>query len=811
MARLEVDQERYQDLGPLGRGGMAEVRRVRDRRMGRTVAMKRMLGTLLGDPGARQRFLHEARITASLQHPGIPAVHDVGDPADGLPWFTMKQVHGRTFGAIIAELHRPTSPVEELTLGRVIDALLKACDAVAYAHSRGVIHRDIKPANLMAGRFGEVYVMDWGLAIQRDEVAAMPNSWREDAILAGPPALDARHVESLPTRIDEDEAGLVGTLAYMSPEQALGDGGAITERSDVYALGAVLYELMAGRPAFAGTPGEVWTAIVTTGPRPLGGLGPSPHRPDELCAICQRAMQLDPGDRFEDAGALATALRAWLDGTRRRDKATGLVGDADRMWLEIEESRQRAASLAREAERLLEGIEPHHDVERKAPVWELQDEAAQIERKAAVLEVTWQQTLRSALNEVPDFEPAHERLADYYRSRHEALERARDHEGASGVEVLLRAHDRGLHATYLQGEVSLDLVTSPPGAEIALSRFEPWRRRLVAQPTGLVLTSPARDVRLPVGSYLAVITKPGFETVRYPILLRRGERWTGVRPGATEPLAIELPPMGSLDADDVYVPAGPFQCGGDPSAIDGLPAGTCWIDAFVTRRFPVTNREYGEFLTDLARTGGLDAALRHAPKPPKGREQGEVGLWCRDSDGRFIIGATVEDGERLARRPINLVDWHDARAYAAWLAARDGLPWRLPSELEWEKAARGVDGRFLPWGDVFDHAHACVVHSQVGRPDAVDVEAFDLDESPYGVRGLAGNVRDWCLDRWDRSGPAIVDGILTIAEAPDSDDGFRAVRGGAWTAVAEHVRMASRFGALPRDRFRGQGFRLARG
>ena len=127
-----------------------------------------------------------------------------------------------------------------------------------------------------------------------------------------------------------------------------------------------------------------------------------------------------------------------------------------------------------------------------------------------------------------------------------------------------------------------------------------------------------------------------------------------------------------------------------------------------------------------------------------------------------------------------------------------------------EKAARGVDGRYLPWGDFFEHTYACVVDSRDGPPGPTSVRHFPIDESPYGVRGMAGNVRDWCLDRWERDGPEVVDGVLRWVSAPPDDPGFRSVRGGAWTAVAERVRMASRFAAKPDDRFRGQGFRLAR-
>ncbi len=789
--------ERYRDLGLLGRGGMAEVRRVRDLHMRRVVAMKIMARDLVTEKAARERFLHEARVTGSLQHPSIPPVHEVGETADGRPWFTMKQVKGRTFGGVIEALHGRSNG-EQPSLESVVNALLKACDAVAYAHSRGIIHRDLKPDNLMVGRFGEVYVMDWGLALRRDVTRTARDF--DEALLAGPPGISSDGDDTMPTRPDDSDDGIAGTLAYMSPEQAA--GGGVAEPSDVYALGAVLYEVMAGFPPFSGSPREIWTAIFRAPPVPLHELAPGPTRPADLQQICERAMRREPGDRYPHAGALADALRGWLDGTRRRERARHLVSEADALWQSIEEQRAAARALAERAASLLRPIRPYDPIEQKAPGWALQDHAAQIERTAAVDEVMWQQLLRSALNELPDWPPAHERLADYYRAKHEEREFLRDAEGAARAEALLRTHDRGLHAAYLRAEGRLTLHTDPPGAEATILRFERDQRRLTARPCGSAVT-PMDAAVLPAGSYVIELRLDGHPPVRYPVFLERDRAWTGTPPGAGAPVPIAIPPAGALGPDDIYIPAGPFMSGGDPKAVEALRADRPWLDAFVIRRFPVTQGEYLAFLNDLIAAGRDDEALRRAPKPPAGREQDEVCLWIRDTAGRFQL-----EDERQAQLPVVLVDWFDAVAYAAWLADRTGTPWRLPSELEWEKAARGVDGRFLPWGDDFEHTYACIVHSSENVPGPVPVDSYPIDESPYGVRGLAGNVRDWCLDRWHRDGPALTAGRLVLPDTPD-DDSFRSSRGGAWTAVAEHVRMASRFAAKPTERFRGQGFRLA--
>ncbi|MCB9553405.1 MAG: serine/threonine protein kinase [Myxococcales bacterium] len=158
--------DRYEDLGLIGRGGQGEVRRVRDHKLGRELAMKILRP--MPSPKARARFRLETAITVALQHPGIVPVYDRGITGDGRPWYTMKIVEGRQFVDCILATHRETDPA--WTLRRLVDAFCRVCEAVAFAHEQGVVHRDLKPQNVMVGRFGEVVVMDWGLA-----------RWMEDA------------------------------------------------------------------------------------------------------------------------------------------------------------------------------------------------------------------------------------------------------------------------------------------------------------------------------------------------------------------------------------------------------------------------------------------------------------------------------------------------------------------------------------------------------------------------------------------------------------------------------------------------------
>jgi serine/threonine-protein kinase len=159
---------------------------------------------------------------------------------------------------------------------------------------------------------------------------------------------------------------------------------------------------------------------------------------------------------------------------------------------------------------------------------------------------------------------------------------------------------------------------------------------------------------------------------------------------------------------------------------------------------------------------------------------------------------------------VAFVSWHGALGYARWLAARTGKPWRLLNELEWEKAARGVDGRRVPWGDFVDPTFACMLGSHPGVPGRLPVDGYPVDESPYGARGMAGNVRDWCVNVWKPDGPEVRGGVAQVEAAEGGDPALRAARGGSWTTAPNLCRLAGRFAAEPAERFGGLGFRLAR-
>ena len=795
----------YESSELLGVGGMGEVWRVYDPSLNRHLALKSLRPHLCTDPILEARFLGEARLTAQLQHPGVIPVHTTGALADGRRYFTMKEVSGRNLREIIRELHRRSqkgrwsTTADGWSLNRLLATFYQVCQTLAYAHQRGVIHRDIKPSNVMMGAFGEVYVMDWGLA-------------RVDGKDGQRPSRSDREEDSELTVWGE----VPGTPAYMSPEQIVGDTSAIGPASDVYALGALLYEILSGQPPYGrGRPQDI-IRLAKAGPPPPPGRAdpdrPSLPIPDGLEAVCMQALSRDPQERFSDAGVLAQEIGAWLDGARRREQAQALVITADVLHAQARQRREDAVTLRAEAAAILATVKPYEAVEGKRPGWEKQDAADSLDQTAQREEVEVVQTLRAALYQDPEHTEAHERLALHYAAAHRKAEAEQDTRRAQALEILLRDHDRGAHRAYLRGDGRLSLVTDPPGATARLYRYERWQRRQVASFIRELGPTPLRDIVLPRGSYMLTLQAPGRVQVRYPVCIGREQVWDGVRPGETDAHPIALPPAGALGQDDVYVPAGWFLSGADPAAGASLPRRWLWCAGFVMKRFPVTNAEYIAFLNDLVAWGKEAEALRWAPRERSGASGGPGALiYGRDAAGRFILVPDTDGDQWEADWPVLKVGWDGAGAYARWRSIKTGESWRLPGEFEWEKAARGVDGRFYPWGDFLDPTFCCMQDShppQRRLPSAVS--GFPLDVSPYGVRGMGGNARDWCLDPWRPEGARVSDGSLAPPPISAGQIERRVCRGGAWWQRAEHARIAARVGVRASLRDVGISFRLVR-
>ncbi len=292
-------RQRYHVVGEVGQGGMGEVVCAHDGELDRDVAMKMLRAQRARDSEAVSRFFDEARATARLEHPNIVPIHEVGYNPAGVPYFTMRLVRGKTIRELIDELRQGDARAHErLHFVRRLQIVQAVCDALSYAHAQSILHRDIKPANVMVGEFGEVVVMDWGLAKQLGPEA-----------VTSPISRSGRRVTGRGT--------VLGTPAYMPPEQAGGDTSAMDERSDVYALGALMYELFTLQPPHAGTSTiEVLASVIArdpVAPEELVVAG-QPRVPREISLIIQRAMAREKEQRFASARDLHEKIQAYLEG-----------------------------------------------------------------------------------------------------------------------------------------------------------------------------------------------------------------------------------------------------------------------------------------------------------------------------------------------------------------------------------------------------------------------------------------------------------------------------------------------------------------
>jgi serine/threonine protein kinase len=291
----DLSGTRYELLHEVDRGGMGIVYAARDRELGRTVALK-VLATAVADAESAERLRREARIIAGLEHPGIVPVHDVSALPDGRLFYAMKLVGGQRLDAF-ARAGRP--------LAERLRVFLRICEPVAFAHAHGVIHRDLKPENVMVGPFGEVLVMDWGVAKRLDEADGARAGGRP-----GEPANESATAHGT----------VIGTPAWMAPEQARGEVDRLDARADVYALGAILYFLLAGRPP-GSPPGDsdqstrTWAGYAD--PKPMTVVPPrrlDPQIPRPLEAVCLKALSPEPEGRYANAATLSADVGLFLEG-----------------------------------------------------------------------------------------------------------------------------------------------------------------------------------------------------------------------------------------------------------------------------------------------------------------------------------------------------------------------------------------------------------------------------------------------------------------------------------------------------------------
>jgi len=322
---------RFELVGEVARGGIGRIDAGEDPVIGRRVAIKTLLPELDEEREAASRFAEEAQITGQLEHPNIVPIYDLGEGTHG-PFIAMKLIRGKSLGALIAEAQVRGGEPDELQ--RFVQTLLRLCDALSFAHSRGVFHCDLKADNVMVGDYGQVYLMDWGVALLRSRLDPPEPSPGQTSELRESGAWEREKLVRVTPRIEAGLSNVRGTPAYMSPEQVQGRVAEIDERTDVFGLGGILYEILTGEP-----PND-WENLkgpgLSSAPAPLPTSNKLwPQLPPELCRIALKALAPRRDERYESVAALAADLTQFLKGggwfeTRRYLAGENVVVEGER-------------------------------------------------------------------------------------------------------------------------------------------------------------------------------------------------------------------------------------------------------------------------------------------------------------------------------------------------------------------------------------------------------------------------------------------------------------------------------------------------
>ncbi|MDC1142399.1 serine/threonine-protein kinase [Planctomycetota bacterium] len=299
-----AEQRRYVVIREIARGGMGKVLEVEDTELRRSVALKVLRKELIGRPDIVERFLEEAQITGQLEHPNIVPVHEMGVDGAGNLYFTMKYVEGMSLAELLLKLREGNRDMQrDYPLSKLLDIFIRICESISFAHNRGVIHRDLKPANIMVGRFGEVQVMDWGVAkVMGREVG------RSTDKLVLTDRLDANSANTM-------AGAIIGTPSYMSPEQAKGDIGKMGASTDIFSLGVILYEMLSQRSPWTGkTSDAVLEQVREWTPDKPNVRNTDVSIPAELSRLAMRCLEKEPEDRLVSVKELGQNIRNYIEG-----------------------------------------------------------------------------------------------------------------------------------------------------------------------------------------------------------------------------------------------------------------------------------------------------------------------------------------------------------------------------------------------------------------------------------------------------------------------------------------------------------------
>ena len=710
--------KRYKLGSELARGGVGKVLRARDRQLNRHQVIKLLnLGTKASQK-VILNFIREAQITAQLEHPNIVPVHDLGIRENGEVYFTMKRIRGQTLKEILRAIRLgDLEKAKKYNRIKLLEILKAVCQALAFAHSRGVLHRDLKPSNVMVGDYGEVVVLDWGIAkvFEGNEVISPIKASLGEGI---------------------QRSSVVGTPSYMSPEQANGKTHRVKVTSDVYSLGAILYEILTYRPPFRGKDTKkILEQVIYEEPISPREFRPTLHIPMVLDDITMKCLHKKTSERYQTVDELLEALNDYLLRLDELDRKFRLAQKQYQKISPLIEKFRFAINERRKAEEAVMEKEwttsTLAGIDERRQLWQLQEEIHL--KQIAVREIfrEAERALREVIALYRSHKEARQDLAYLYSVQLEEAENNKDEVEITHYRHMLREYDQEDRYQNLLNEAgSVQIRTSPQRMSVTASKGIEVDRSVRFMREIQWGVSPLNIKDVQAGPWRIKLSKPGYADALYPLLIKRSE---------VVEVNGKLYPKEVIGEDFRFIPEGVFIMGGDPTCISARRKHSVMVKDFAISTYPVTCAEYLAFLNDIV---SLDSRAAHQ-MVPRDYITG-VQFWYKNESGLFQIPKPTRTISWSAKWPIFGISFNDAVKYCEWKSKQTKQVLRLPTEMEWEKSARGLDGRLYPWGDDFDPSFCMIAEGRKKALYPCDIGSHPKDISPYGICDMAGLVHEFC-------------------------------------------------------------------
>lgn len=762
--------KRFSQIHTIGLGGIGTVMSAYEEHLDRDLAIKMLRPAFRNSLNSVSRFIQEARATAHIAHPNIVPVYELGIFEDSGPFFTMKHVKGVTLHHILKRLDQKSEKyIKKYSLRSLLNIFIAICNGVAYAHSKNIIHRDLKPANIMLGDYGEVMVMDWGLVKKADHA---------DEYFPNDPMPISQSASDIINTLDGE---VTGTPAFMSPEQACGDNLAVDIQSDIYCLGAILCVILTKRrsPFSSGLKTlEILNLVANGRIIPPRKQKPKLKISKELNAITMKAMSHDKKMRYASVLDFISDIRNYLDNypvmaypvplyikffkaCKRRPMIPVTIAVAiftlitafgfqlydqnERFNYNIKQASENInsgdlmyAKLKTVIKRLAELRKSNNKTDEQK-IDALDKQRNQFEAfldnyyNAAEIFLLKINTTGARLKEV------NTKLGHIMKNKIYYSLMNKDFGKSKKLVSLMRLNKRA--ESYQQvrendelyrkmnlvfyNEGIINIKTIPEGSEVEIIEILPIEPedisedRLEIKQLG---STPIKGFTLAAGSYEVTLYSENRPTITYPLL---------IEPGDIVNQKIYIPKK--IPAGMSYIPAGAYYTEELSSTSKGMTRKT--LAGFFIKKSEVTFEEYLRFWVTLN---------------DPGEKQRYRSMLLLDKNSRRLAPAW-DSSAKLSRylklqHPVCGISYKAAVAYCLWIARQRHRPCRLPSVDQWEKAARGVDGRKYVWKSeeqfkniLIPENQNAVKKYQFGAPTAT----FPLDVSVYGVLDMAGNVREY--------------------------------------------------------------------